>query len=227
MRALFYSAILLVGFCLTIPLKAAELPASLDAAIADAEAYSDFQPSFSMRASSPGESALVYRYNADTGTWTLLEGDISELDSETLTGITELQNEISKPGELTYADARDKLSVSAVLEQTDTAEIYAINIADEDGEMPRAMKDALEMTLHLDTDQGHISLILMRARAPFKPAMVAKVETLIVEQRFAKFPDMPVPLLQSYYNKASGEAMFQKFDEEFTIEFFDYALSAE
>ncbi|MCI5044944.1 MAG: hypothetical protein MRY72_09625 [Aquisalinus sp.] len=227
MRAMLATAATALLLILPAQLNAAELPASLDAALTQAEAHRDLHPSFSMRASSPGESAIVYRYDASANTWTIIEGDDSELDEEARASIAEMQEELSRPGELTYAEARESLSIAELIETAPDAEIYRINISGKNGEMPKAMREALDMTLHLDMRQGHISLISMQAREPFKPAMVAKIETLIVEQRFANFPNMPVPLLESYYNKASGEAMFQKFDEEFTIEFFDYELPAE
>ncbi|MCI5048352.1 MAG: hypothetical protein MRY59_12685 [Aquisalinus sp.] len=227
MRTLLSTAATALLLILPANLVAAELPIAVDEALTRAEAYADIQPSFSMRASSPGEDAIVYRYDAQSDSWSVIDGDASTLDEETSAGIAEMQAELSQPGELTYASARDSLSVADLIETATDREIYRINISGKNGEMPKAMREALDMTLHLDTREGHISLISMQAREPFKPAMVAKVETLIVEQRFANFPDMPVPLLESYYNKASGEAMFQKFDEEFTIEFFDYQLPAE
>ncbi len=227
MRTLLSTAATALLVILPANIAAAELPIAVDEALTRAEAHADIQPSFSMRASSPGEDAIVYRYDAQSDSWSVIDGDASTLDEETSAGIAEMQAELSQPGELTYASARDSLSVADLIETATDREIYRINISGKNGEMPKAMREALDMTLHLDTREGYISLISMQAREPFKPAMVAKVETLIVEQRFANFPDMPVPLLESYYNKASGEAMFQKFDEEFTIEFFDYELPAE
>ncbi len=200
-------------------------PAPVEVAVSAAERFENFTPSFTMRASMPDVGSITMRYDAEKKEWSVLEGDLSSLDKDVQKELDSLKEDLIQPNELTYADAREEIVVRNLITETDQEYIYALDLDAEDKEeMPESMQDAVELKLYLDKEKNHIRLLSMKSIRPFKPAPIAKVETLIVEQEFSTpFPDGPA-VITRLYNKASGSALFQKFNDEFTLEFFDYKM---
>ena len=221
------AAIILATAAAIVPAGASELPAPLSKAIAAEAPWADFRASFSMRATAPDAAqALVLHYDAPGDAWTVLEGDLDRLDEETRTAISAMQEELTEPGELTYHDMKDDLNGAVLDEETADSLIYHLDINHEDSDMPKKMREAIRPLLFVNKADGTVSRFSVSLTEPVKPAAIARIDDMTIEQDFAPLPDGPT-VLRRYYNKITGNAMFQDFSEEFTLEFFDFVPLAQ
>lgn len=200
------------------------LPEPLKAAFHAAMPFEDQTPSFTVRASVPGDGSFLFRFDREAG-WTVLEGDFDTLSDRTKAEISEMQTQLAEPGALLYGSmADDLISVSLAQESAD-ALIYDVMFRDEDGKpMPRQMREAMTMQLTLDRSGGYIRTVSLQADKPFKPAAIAKIEEMEVRRSYAPVEPGGPALLNAVYNKVAGSAMFRKFDEEYTLEFSDISF---
>lgn len=225
MKSVLISLVSAVVLGWTSLVSAQSFPEPLDKAIAIAEAHGPLQASFDMRASHPGFGSVLLRFDATTQTWTMIEGSLEGVDKTITDELEHLKGEVSKPGELLYAGMRRGIRNPVYAGETETDLIYTAQVGEQGGrEVTHSMREALDIQLYVDKQRGHITRFSMQSRQPFKPAAAAKIEELVVEQEYARVNGSGPALITKLYNKAEGSAMFQPFQEEFTLEFFNHQL---
>lgn len=223
MRKLFTLAIAAATLSFAVPALANPFPKPLDLAIAVAEYQRGLTASFTMRAIHPTEGVVVLRYNAPSRNWSVLEGSLEGISEDVRKELEHLQNQLSRPGELTYGGMRSGIWNPTLVEDNGSEYVYqAMMGQDGDREVPEEMREAVDAKLSVDKQQGHITRFSLRSRHAFKPAAAAKIDVMIVEQEYDRLPGGGPAVLTRLYNKAQGSAMFKQFNEEFTLEFYDY-----
>ncbi len=197
-------------------------PKPIESAFEAALATQNIKTSFSLRLTTPNSSPITFRYNAAENSWSVQEGNFEELTKGLRQSVKQIQEDLSQPGALSYESMQDELRVHRLLEENQTHLIYEVSLHEDEDGMPKAMREALSMTLHITKDPLIISSFRMHSDAPFKPAPIAKINTLEIYQEFDTPEGFEAPLLKKYHNEISGSAMMKKFHEEFTVELFNF-----
>ncbi|MEL8055831.1 MAG: hypothetical protein AAGK66_06735 [Pseudomonadota bacterium] len=103
------------------------------------------------------------------------------------------------------------------LSETDTTAIYAFTpLPDEDADdMQRKVMKKVEAEITLAKQDGAVLAYQATLPKPYKPAMVAKVNTLNIDVACERAPDGRT-YVQSFMFELSGSAMMNDFDEKST-----------
>lgn len=216
---------LIAAVWLTIGVAAAEIPAPLQQALDEGAQYKDLHISFTMKADN-GSDTIVMRYDQPGNEWTMLEGDLETMDKDDRKAIEDMQEDFSAPGTLAYDKMKENVADAALTEETGEAYIYTAEMLDDGKPLDKAISEAVTARLHLSKTDGAITRFEMSSSKPFKPAAVAKVDTLIVETDYERLTDGP-PVQTRIYSRTTGSAFFKKFDEELTLEFYDFGWPPE
>ena len=106
------------------------------------------------------------------------------------------------------------------LTETDTTAIYAFTpLPDEDADdMQRKVMKKVEAEITLAKEDGAVLAYQASLPKPYKPAMIAKVNTLNIDVACERAPDGRT-YIQSFLFELSGSAMMNDFDEKSTRTF--------
>ncbi len=107
---------------------------------------------------------------------------------------------------IVYDKLGEELSTFALISETEEAAVFSSPVVDDD--LPEG---ALEMYVTLDKKGGHVSRIEVRSLKPFKPASVAKIETMSQVQTYRLSEAGGPALLHTSESAAEGSAMFKSF----------------
>ncbi|MEL7487186.1 MAG: hypothetical protein AAGJ87_08225 [Pseudomonadota bacterium] len=153
--------------------------------------------------------------------WSLLEPTEDSLSSDEKKEFKNIRkNAVNADGQLVY----DKLSVDIDTaqirsEDADRAELLVRSL---DDSIPQKMRDAVDMVLTVNKPARYVETVALRAREPFKPAPVAKLETFMQIQHYAPLDDGGPAILRKSEAEASGKAMFRAFNSKSLTEYFDF-----
>jgi len=187
--------------------------AALEQAISLAEDHKNDRYAFTVHywtSAGDKEVDLTLRYDPrypQGGRWRLVGQNMDGLDEKTRKQISKLEK-IDRPDDkIVYDKARDVLPDAEFLKEEGGAYLFKAEVSDDD--LP---KDALEAIVSVSKEGGFIEKIETRSLKPFKPAAVAKVNSMMQVQTYsAPFGDNPA-FLATTESEAQGSAMFKKFD---------------
>ena len=117
---------------------------------------------------------------------------------------------------LVYDGLSDLLPFAELQRETDEAAFFTARNFDED--LPEG---SLEATIVLDTANGYISRVEMRALKSFKPAPVVRVRAMEQVYEFTAPENNGPALIAASSSKAEGKAFFRRFDRETRMKYTD------
>lgn len=139
--------------------------------------------------------------------------DESEWSDAFREGLEEMESETD--GDIWCADFANLVPEKvATFEQDDTTITYAFTPqpeADADG-MEKKMMKKLKALITLDKNDGSVLAFQMNLPKPYKPAIVAKVNSFEMDASCARAPDGRT-FVESFDFSIAGSAMMQSFDE--------------
>lgn len=97
--------------------------------------------------------------------------------------------------------------------------VFSIPISDPD--TPASVKEALTATATLDRRSGHVAAVEIRSIKPFKPAAVAKINSMRQLQRYELLSPGGPALLVASESDAEGSAMFKSFSSKARLSYSD------
>lgn len=204
-----------------------EALAALRAAISVAEKNADARYAFTLAyteldTAEPKTYAVRFDPRLPAGArWTPVDPLREALGKDQEKRLKALQKNDDADDALIYDGLGDVLGGASLVSETPEKAVFRASLP-EDGETPKAVREALEMTLTLDRAGGYIESVSIRALKPFKPAPVAKVEAMEQTQRYAPFAPGGVVLLRAADSNVSGEAMFKDFKSHSRTEYRDF-----
>lgn len=139
--------------------------------------------------------------------------DESEWSDEFREGLEEMEAETD--GDIWCADFAEMVPDNvSTLTENDATITYAFTPkpeADADG-MEKKMMKKLNGTVTLDKADGSVLAFNMKLPKPYKPAIVAKINSFEMDARCARAPDGRT-FVESFDFNIAGSAMMQSFDE--------------
>jgi hypothetical protein len=194
----------------------------MTAAVACSEANSTLTASFTLSLQKDKLAPLAARYDAASDSWTMLEGDLEEVDKEVRTSFEKLQEDTGQPGGLVPDEIFDGIVAPQFVEETATGKIYSFKPSTEgEDAMPEKMVESIDGRFTLDKATGCLAAFSMKATKPFKPATIAKIDRFDMNYQLAKPTPEQIPLMAGFSTDVAGSAMFKKFSETTTIRVFD------
>jgi hypothetical protein len=152
--------------------------------------------------------------------WTPLNPPADALTKEERKAMASISRNDDADESLVY-DGLAEAALAAKLLRADAKEaVFAIDLSDPD--MSAEMKSALSATATLDRERGHVSAVEIVSMKPFKPAAVAKIETMRQLQRYAPVGPDGLALLVASDAEARGSAMFKAFEQKTSVTYSDF-----
>lgn len=194
----------------------------IDAIFGAAEATPDLAFSFTMTFEVPGAPPLVQRFDAATGAWQPIEGDPDTLPDAARQKLRNVMKSETKPGGLLYADFRQHLDDITFDRAEDGQWVYAFVPPEARGrDVGEELDEVMLARLYVDPDTDILARYEVRARKPFKPMPVAKLDEFVVVQEFARLGGTGPAVLTRMYSRTKGRRAFRPIDTEFTATFTD------
>lgn len=169
------------------------------------------------------EKAYRLRFDprrADEEKWTLLAPAEADLNKDEKKRLKNFRKSTQADDALVYDRMRSSIVEAALVAETGTEAVFAAKIRDKD--TPKAVMEAVDMTIRLDKQTGHVAAIELEAKKPFKPAPIAKVRTFRQVSRYARVRDGWPPLLVSAESRSSGDALGKAFSAESKTTYSDF-----
>ncbi|WP_428407371.1 hypothetical protein [Hyphococcus sp.] len=141
--------------------------------------------------------------------WTLLSPSEDDLDKKARKALKQMQKNDGGDEPILYDGLHEMIDDAELVSDTETEAVFLAQVDEED-----APKDALEVYITLDKAAGYVSAIELKSKQPFKPAAVAKVNSLTQIQRFSAPQDGGPALIATSEAQVEGEAMFKSFASE-------------
>lgn len=152
--------------------------------------------------------------------WTPLDPPADALTKEERKAMASISRNDDADESLVYDGLADAASAAKLLRSDAKEALFAIDISDPD--MSAEMKSALSATATLDRETGHVSAVEIVSTKPFKPAAVAKIETMRQLQRYAPVGPGGLALLVASDAEARGSAMFKSFEQKTSVVYSDF-----
>ncbi len=198
----------------------------LDAALTRAEQTPDYRLSFTMAFSWKGGPAVTTRFDASSGAWTHVSGDLDAMPSEARAAMGRVQASEAKPGGLLYADFRPYLSGIEAMEVTGDKAVYSF-IPPETKRL-EAEDPPVEARLVVSKADARLAVYSVAALRPFKPNPFSKLEVFEVRQEFERLDGDGPAVLVRLVSRRQGSQVFRSVDVDFTATFSDFVpLEAE
>lgn len=164
--------------------------------------------------STDGENEVTAKLRFDPrlekGTqWTLLSPAEADLDKKARKALKQLQKGEMGDSPILYDGLHEIVGDAELVADSAKQAVFVAQVDDDD-----APKDALEVYITLDKAGGYVSSIELKSKQPFKPAPVAKVNSLVQTQRFAAPAADGPALIATSDSQVEGEAMFKSFASE-------------
>ena len=164
--------------------------------------------------SSDGENEIAAKLRFDPrlekgAQWTLLSPAEADLDKKARKALKQLQEGDTGDRPILYDGLHEVVGEADLVSETESEAVFVAQVNDDE-----APKDALEVYITLDKAGGYVSSIELKSKQPFKPAPVAKVNSLTQTQRFAAPAADGPALIATSESKLEGEAMFKSFANE-------------
>ncbi len=200
----------------------------LDAAAVAAKAHAEARYAFTVDIHSledGKERHLKIRFDPrleEGAQWRVLGQPPDALDKDTRNALKALES--GEPGDdrLIYDKLLDSTAEIELAEETNDYALFTASLAD-DADTPKKVREALELTFRLEKQGGYISSVEMRSIKPFKPAAIAKIDSLVQAQSYAA-PEEPggPALMTESVNETEGRAMMKRFKSVMRQEFSDF-----
>ena len=200
---------------------------ALEQAIDTAASHGEVRWAFTMRRieiEDGEERSFTLRFDprrAPEDRWTLLEPSLESLSKNRKKALKQLrENGADGDDQLVYDKLEIDFSDAALRSDDDERAVFVTSIDDE--EMPKKMREAVEMIVTVNKLAAFVETIEVRSTKPFKPAPVAKLERFSQVQTYALQGDGGPALLTSSHSDVAGKAMLKKFDSKSRTEYFDF-----
>lgn len=200
---------------------------SLNHAIKDAEALGNQRWAFSTLYTSIEDDGnkSTYRLNFDPRRdegkrWTLIEPTEETLSKEEKKAFRKISSADNADESLVYDSLSDRVTPDDLISESDGFAVFKGQFDDDD--MPKSVRDALKMEIILDTTQHFVTKISVIAEKPFKPAPVAKVNTMQQIQTYAPVGPKGEILLTRSTSVVEGKAFFKAFSSNTITEYSDF-----
>jgi hypothetical protein len=201
------------------------LPTPLEQALTEAETAGPLKVSFTLRFQWPGEEDVVQRFDAAAHKWKTLEGNPEALSSEARAKLQQVKREECRPGGLLYADFRSSFRDVREAGQTGERYIYSFRARGRQlDEIDDETQSAAETALHVNKEDGAMTLYAVRSQTPMKLNAFVRMEEFVYEQNFRRVSKSHPPLLTRIYNKAVGERPLKKINQEYTVLISDHEV---
>jgi hypothetical protein len=210
----------------TLPTDEQAATSELAAAAARAEVFGEQRWAFTAAyedLAAAGRKPLKLRFDPRLpagARWTPIEPAENALSKEERKSLKKLRGDDDADRALVYDDLDEAIKDASVLRLSEDQALFRISI--DDPEMPAEMKGALEATAHLDRDGGLVTTIEVRSTRPFKPAAVAKIESMRQTQRYALVAPGGAPLLVASESQVTGKAMLKSFSSSVRVAYSDF-----
>lgn len=204
----------------------ADAKALLAAAVGEAEAAVASRWAFTMTIedrSSEQAKTYIVRFDPrrpEGERWTPLSPAADVMTKEERAAFKRISGDDAADSRLVYDGLAQSIGGLSLREDAGADAVFAGPIADPD--MPKAVREALVMTVRYDRAAGHVAEIAVASTKPFKPAPPAKIERMTQVQRYQRLqPDWP-PLLVASSSDTAGEAMFKSFESRVETTYADF-----
>lgn len=200
--------------------------ASLRAAVAVAEAHARSRFAFTaIYADLKAEPGKTFELRFDPRLpegerWTAVSPPADALSREERKRFKNLRKSNDADDGLIYEGLAPSIGEARLVSEDDAVAVFAAPIRDE--ETPRAVAEAVELTLVLDKKGGFIRTVVLKSKAPFKPAPPARVERMEQTQIYEPLDAGGPALMRTSESIAVGEAMFKKFDQHVRMDYRDF-----
>lgn len=141
--------------------------------------------------------------------WTLLSPSEDDLDKKAVKALKKLQEGEMGDSPILYDGLHEVIGEADLVSETEKEAVFVAQVDDDN-----APKDALEIYITLDKAGEYVSSIELKSKQPFKPAPIAKVNTLVQMQRFTAPQGDGPALIATSETQVEGEAMFKSFASE-------------
>ena len=141
--------------------------------------------------------------------WTLLSPAEEDLDKQARKTLKRLQKSEMADSPILYDQLDEIVGDAELVSETESEAVFVAQMNGED-----APKDALEAYITLDKTRGYVSTIELKSKQPFKPAAIAKINSLTQTQHFSAPQGDGPALIMTSEAHVEGEAMFKSFTNE-------------
>jgi hypothetical protein len=200
--------------------------AALERAVAEAGAHAQTRYAFSASVideADPDAPPLHLRFDPRRPKgkrWSPLEGDERALGADARRRLKSLSQSDDADKSLTYAELAGSLAEAQLVSAVDGKAVFAAPLSDP--QMPKAVRDSVDMQILVDVGRTYVERVEIVSRRPFKPAPVARVDSMVQTRSYAPLADGGPALLRLSRTDLTGEAMFKSINRRSRTEFFDF-----
>lgn len=189
---------------------------TLEKALACVKDHNDLKASFTLHFRRLDSEWISHRYDAQTGEWTYLEGEIRTLKNDGRRAFENLSIKLGRPGGLVPEDLAETVMDLTWVGRTDKGLVYSFLPASRRGgkPMPPAMLEALDRRLVIDEETGCVTGLSMESTKPYKPGLMTRIDDYDFSYHFAKVPGADVPLLAGFTSRTKGKSFYSGFEED-------------
>lgn len=189
--------------------------AEFRAAVGKAQAHAGDRYAFTLDYRDLGdETGRVFRVRFDPrkpsgARWSPIDPPADQYGKEEKAAFKRMTQNDEADDALVYEGLAEALDGAGVISADAGRAVFSIPI--NDPEVPKETQEALAATAVLNRASGHVESVEIRSTKPFKPAAVAKINTMRQLQRYKLLaPGGPALLIASEAD-AEGSAMFKSF----------------
>lgn len=154
------------------------------------------------------------------GRWLAVDPAAEKLSKDERKAFKRMSRNDDADDALVYDRLAETAAQAGLVSVDDDDAVFSIPITDPN--LPEKARAALSATVRLDRKAGYVSSVEVLSKAPFKPAAIARVDSMRQSQVYAPAGPNGEILLISSQSQSAGEAMMKSFNSNVRMAYSDF-----